>query len=73
MLDSRYGGTIATHPGDKAGLPSASLFRVRLELEAAPAPARETRGTVHIEGQTLSWGLEALKSATAVLIRESGF
>jgi putative peptide zinc metalloprotease protein len=73
MLDSRYGGTIATHPGDKDGLPNASLFRVRLELDAVPAPAREMRGTVHIEGQTLSWGLEALKSATAVLIRESGF
>jgi putative peptide zinc metalloprotease protein len=73
MLDSRYGGTIATHPGDKPGMPVASLFRVRLELDAAPLPERETRGTVHIDGQTLSWGREALKSAMAVLIRESGF
>jgi putative peptide zinc metalloprotease protein len=73
LLDARYGGPIATLPGDKPGQPTTAWFRVRLELESPPDVARETRGRVHIDTAARSWAWDLLRSAAAVLVRESGF
>lgn len=74
MLDSRYGGTIATHPaGQSEGMPVEALYRVRLKL-AQPLPLqREALGSVQIEGESRSLLWEGVKWGLTVLIRESGF
>jgi putative peptide zinc metalloprotease protein len=73
MLDTRYGGPITTEAGERTGQPTGSLYRVRLEFDAPLAEPKETRGRIHIDGPARSLAWEALKSAAAVLIRESGF
>jgi len=74
MLDSRYGGTIATHhAGRSEGMPVDALYRVRLKL-ARPLPLqREALGSVQIEGERRSLLWNGIKWGLTVLIRESGF
>lgn len=73
LLDSRFGGALATASGEPAGVPSQALYRVRLTLLEAPQQWRETAGQVQITGQARSLLLDGLKTALAVFIRESGF
>lgn len=73
MLAARHGGSIATRDAEQRAVPREALYRVRLRLDA-PLPAlREVRGNVHIDGPRKSLLWEGIKSAAAVLVRESGF
>lgn len=74
MLDSRHGGDFTTLNGEQQGIaPADALYRVRLQLHEAPARHQELRGQVRIEGEARSLVLEMVRSALAVLVRESGF
>lgn len=74
MLDSRYGGPIATQAaGQDEGTPLDAMYRVRLQL-AQPMPlSHEVRGTVHIEGERRSLLWDGTRWLIGILIRESGF
>lgn len=73
MLDTRHGGTIATHPNEKISRPLRPLYRVRLRLQEAPPQMRELRGTAQIQAQRSSWLWHVVQNGMSVVIRESGF
>lgn len=74
MLDSRHGGGFSTLVDDQQGTaPSEALYRVRLRLHEAPPQGKELRGQARIEGGARSLVWDGLRSALAVLVRESGF
>lgn len=82
MLDEQYGGPIATQPaapGSTAGVPRpegvprASLFRVRVRLQAAPGEVMVAPAQTVIHGSRQSWLMGGWAFAASVLIRESGF
>ena len=73
ILDSRYGGDIATIPHEKTSQPLHPVYRIRLQLLEPPPQVRELRGTTHIQAERSSWLGRMLKNGMAVIIRESGF
>ncbi len=73
MLASRFGGPLSTADGSRELAPSSSLFHVLIQLEQAPASARESLGDVQIEGTRRSLLAEGLTYMAAVFLRESGF
>lgn len=74
MLESRHGGSIQTTQLDnRNAVPTQSLYRVTLQLNNPPPSLKQTRGRVSIQGHSRSLVWQALQSAMAVLIRESGF
>lgn len=82
MLDSQWGGPIATTPaapGSHGGVartdgsPSASLFRVRVRLKEAPRDLRVGQVQTVVHGRRSSWLMSGWAYAAAVLVRESGF
>ncbi|WXL25519.1 HlyD family efflux transporter periplasmic adaptor subunit [Ectopseudomonas mendocina] len=73
LLADRHGGQIATHASRREAEPSAALYRVRLQLAQPLNELRQTRGSVHIEAESVSPLWSGIKSAAAVLLRESGF
>lgn len=76
LLDSQYGGPIATVPGASGradGVPRASLFRVRVRLNTPPAANHMALARVVIQGQSRSLLSEGLAHAGSVIVRESGF
>jgi putative peptide zinc metalloprotease protein len=72
-LATQYGGAIPARFSDKTLVPDHALYRVRLTLAQAQEVAAPVRGQVHMEGERQSLMGTALRSATAVLIREWGF
>ena len=74
MLDGRRGGPVPTQENAQAeGVPVEALYRVRLQLAAAPPGDREGRGRVRIEGEPRSLLWEGTQWLIGVLVRESGF
>jgi putative peptide zinc metalloprotease protein len=72
-LASDHGGPIPTVTENKALVPRASLYRVKLLVLQAPVQARWSRGRIAIEGERYSALGRAMSYALAALIRESGF
>lgn len=76
-LASPRGGPMAMQKaGEDRFRPVATVYRVRLEVDDAPATAallQASRGTVQIDGQRRSLLDSAWRATAAVLIRESGF
>ena len=82
MLDSQWGGPIATTPAAASSLggvtraegsPSASLFRVRVRMKEAPHQVRVGQVQTVVHGHRRSWLMSGWAFAAAVLVRESGF
>lgn len=73
MLAAAHGGAVDTTAENTKLAPRAALYRVRIRLEAPPDARRVGPGTAVIEGRSRSLGLDALRRAAAVLVRESGF
>lgn len=73
MLDATHGGPIATHPGERQGMPVDALYRVRLALDEPLGTQRETRGHVTIEGTRRSPVWQLVQRAASVVVREAGF
>ncbi|MBC7951385.1 MAG: HlyD family secretion protein [Rhodospirillaceae bacterium] len=73
-LASTYGGEVAVRPDPKNGqpVPEAILYRVRIVLDDAPPLQPVVHGTAVIEGRPASILDRIVRSAMAVLIRESG-
>lgn len=81
MLEARFGGPLATVPGPR--LPGQTqlsdhvardaLFRVRIEVDGAPAELMTSTVRVQIDGASHSLLTRIGRSVAAVLIRESGF
>ena len=72
-LATLHGGHILVRQQDHRLLTERSVFRVTLEAETRPGGLHVTRGTVTIHGQGESLLGRYLRSATGVLIRESGW
>lgn len=73
MLSARFGGDVAVLD-DAGGLtPRDALYRVRIQLDAAPKNTAMRRGTVHLDATPQSWFFEGLRAALAVLVREASF
>jgi len=74
QLDQRYGGEILATAGEAGeAVPERSLYRIRLSLDEPLPDLRQTRGHVAIEGARTSVLWQSMRTAIAVLIRESGF
>jgi len=74
QLDQRYGGEILASEGEAGeAVPGRSLYRIRLSLDQALPDLRQTRGHIVIEGSRTSVLWQSVRTALAVLIRESGF
>jgi len=65
-----YGGAIPARFDNKSLVPDMALYRVRLTLDGAVAAP--IRGTIHMDGERRSIAGRALRSVTAVIIREMG-
>lgn len=74
-LASVHGGDVAVLPDKKEGLVvKESLYRVQLVPEKTRHQRHSVvRGTVQLAGERKSLLLQALRSVSSVLIRESGF
>lgn len=73
-LDLRYGGEILVTAGERGeSVPTRSLYRIRLVLEQPLPELRQTRGRVAVDGTPKSVLWQFIRTAAAVLIRESGF
>jgi putative peptide zinc metalloprotease protein len=73
LLAAAHGGAVETTQENNKLAPRASLYRVRIGLDEAPPGNRVDGGSVVIDGRARSPGLDWLRSAAAVLVRESGF
>lgn len=76
MMALAEGGTIPVTRDPREGLrPTASFYRVRLEIDAADRSRipMEVRGTLHLTGDRHSIAGDIYRKAMSVLIRESGF
>ncbi|MEN0106490.1 MAG: HlyD family efflux transporter periplasmic adaptor subunit [Pseudomonas sp.] len=73
LLASRFGGPVGVAEHNEALVPTASLFRVVVQLQAAPPSLHETLGQVQIDGEKRSVLAEGATHMAAVLLRESGF
>lgn len=71
-LAANYGGTIPARFVDKALVPDAALYRVRLTVQADADAAVMLRGEIHMEGERRSGLGRVLRTAAAVVIREWG-
>lgn len=71
-LAAPYGGDIPARFSDKALVPDAALYRVRLSLDQAHDVAAPMRGQVHMDGDRRSFLGHALRNTAAILIREWG-
>lgn len=71
-LAVQYGGTIAARFIDKALVPDAALYRVRLAVEGDASEPVMLRGEVHLEGEGRSLLARILRAAATVVIREWG-
>ena len=72
-LSTLHGGRILVRQQDHRLLTERAMFRVTLEADTAPEGRHVTRGTVAIQARGESLLGRYLRSATAVLIRESGW
>lgn len=72
---STYGGPLAAHVNRNGTLiPVSPIYRVRLDrCQPALAPQLRLRGTAHLDAESRSPGLAALRFLLGVVIRESGF
>ena len=74
MLAADRGGRVPVLRGDDGReVPRDALYRVRIRIDGVPSQLRSGLGSVRIEGEARSLLGEALVSAAAVLVRESGF
>ena len=73
MLSAKHGGELAVATARGELTPRDTLYRVRIRLRDLPDQLRVHRGNVHIDAAPRSWLFDALKEATAVLIREASF
>ena len=73
LLAVAHGGVVETTQENGKLAPRASLYRVRIVLDAPPPSRRMDGGNVVIEGQARSPAVDWLRRAAAVLVRESGF
>jgi multidrug efflux pump subunit AcrA (membrane-fusion protein) len=71
---STFGGAIETHQEDRSLVPAASIYRLRIDVDAAAPqkPWSELRGIACISGSYESVLAGLWRSAAAVLIREMG-
>ncbi|RAU20267.1 peptidase M50 [Paramagnetospirillum kuznetsovii] len=70
-LATLAGGTVSVRVKDRALVPDQALYRVRCHAEG-PAPTSQIRGVAILAGEAESLAGAALRSAIAVLMRESG-
>lgn len=56
-----------------AWTPLTAVYRVVADPAAPAAPAKATRGVLHLEGPAESWAERIWRRTAAILIRESGF
>ena len=73
MLLASHGGPLPVRETAAGESLRDALYRVRVQLDAPPARSAVLRGTARIAGQPSSLGLEWLRGAASVLVRESGF
>ena len=79
MLDAHTGGPIVTlsaAPGDGqqgTRLPQDALYRVRIQLDSAPALRQMVVSRVVIQGEGRAYLAEVFDRIAAVFVRESGF
>jgi putative peptide zinc metalloprotease protein len=73
MLAAAHGGVLETTSESNKLAPRASLYRVRVALDAPPPAQRVGPGTAVITAERRSIGMDGLRRAAAVLVRESGF
>ncbi|MDX1492092.1 MAG: HlyD family efflux transporter periplasmic adaptor subunit [Pseudohongiellaceae bacterium] len=74
-LASTQGGPIAVRQDDQGRLfPENPIYRVQASPEGSEdAPSQRLRGTLKLKGERISIAARVLRSAYAILIRESGF
>jgi putative peptide zinc metalloprotease protein len=72
LFDAQNGGPIATLPGDKH-VPTQSLYKVRVTLQAQPELTRISLASAIIHTQPKAWLPSVLERVQAVVVRESGF
>jgi len=73
LLASIHGGPLPTRTGPNQELvPEGSYYRVVLTVDG-PAPARQLRGRLFLDGEAQSFAVRLWRAAVAVVVRESGF
>jgi hypothetical protein len=72
-LSSEHGGPILTSSDGKVLIPRESLYRVHLKVQGRPDVLRWSRGMISVGGSRHSKLWLAVRYASSVLIRESGF
>jgi putative peptide zinc metalloprotease protein len=72
-LSSEHGGPIPTSTDGKVLIPREGLYRVHLQVQGRPDALRWSRGVISVGGTRHSKLWLAVRYASSVLIRESGF
>jgi len=73
-LAAPLGGRIeARADASGAWTPLGAVYRVVADPDAPDAPAKATRGIMHMDGPAESWAARIWRRTAAILIRESGF
>jgi putative peptide zinc metalloprotease protein len=72
-LSTEHGGSIPTTTEGKTLVPREALYQVRLQVNGQPEQMRWARGRITVQGERYSKLWHALRYASSVLIRESGF
>jgi len=73
MLSTRHGGPITTLDHHEKLVPAASLYRVRIRLDAPPPNAAMQRGRVVADARSEALAKGLFNGVVALLIRETGF